>query len=83
MEVINFTTLRTNLKSVLDSVIDDNENVIINRGSKNAIMISLDEYNSWQETLHLLSTKANRERLDQALERDKKKKYLKKALIKE
>lgn len=77
MEAINFTTLRTNLKSVLDSVIDDNENVIINRGSKNAIIISLDEYNSWQETLHLLSTKANRERLDQALERDKKKRYLK------
>ncbi len=83
MEVINFTTLRTNLKSVLDSVIDDNENVIINRGSKNAIIISLDEYNSWQETLHLLSNKANRERLEQALERDKKKKYLKKDLIKE
>ena len=83
MEVLNYTTLRTNLKNVLDTVIDDNEMVIINRGSKNVVMISLDEYNSWQETLYLLSTKANRDRLEKALERDKKGVVLRNGLAKE
>lgn len=83
MDVLNYTTLRTNLKRVLDNVIDDNEMVIVNRGNKNVVIISLDEYNSWQETLHLLSTKTNRDRLEAALERDHNGIVLKHPLIKE
>jgi antitoxin YefM len=83
MNVLNYTNLRNKLKVVLDTVIDNNETVIINRGNKNAVIISLDEYNSWQETMYLLSTKANRDRLEQAIQRDQNNEYLKKDLIEE
>ena len=60
MIAVNFTEFRTNLKKFLDSVENDNEILIIKRGSgKGAVMISLDEYNSIMETVHLLSSKAN------------------------
>ncbi len=72
MEVLNYSTLRSNLKAVLDSVVDDHETVIINRGDDNAVIISLEEYNSWQETLHLLSSENNRKRLLEAIKRGKK-----------
>jgi antitoxin YefM len=72
MNVINFSEFRTNLKHNLDSVSEDNNIVIINRQKdKNVVLISLKEYNSLQETLHLLSTAKNRERLFEAIERDK------------
>ena len=60
MIAANFTEFRTNLKKFLDSVENNNEILIIKRGSgKGAVMISLDEYNSLMETIHLLSSKAN------------------------
>ena len=72
MQVINYSVFRSNLKSTLDSVTQDNEMVIINRSeNQNAVLISLKEYNAIQETLHLLSTKKNRQRLEKAIERDK------------
>jgi len=81
MEVLNYSTLRSNLKAVLDSVVDDHETVIINRGDDNAVIISLEEYNSWQESLHLLSTENNRKRLLAAIDRDKKGQFKKHKLI--
>jgi len=81
MEVLNYSTLRSNLKAVLDSVVDDHETVIITRGEDNAVIISLEEYNSWQETLHLLSTENNRKRLSEAIKRDKKGQFKKHKLI--
>jgi antitoxin YefM len=83
MNVLNYTSLRTKLKEVLDTVINDNETVVINRGSKNAVIISLDEYNSWMETMHLMSTKTNRDRLEIAIERDRKGQKTVKPLIKD
>ena len=35
---------------------------------KNVVVMSLEEYNSIQETLHLVSSKANQNRLDEAIE---------------
>jgi antitoxin YefM len=53
MEVINYSILRNNLKEVLDKVSEDKETYIVNRGSSNAVIISLDEYNSWKETMYV------------------------------
>jgi antitoxin YefM len=83
MEVLNYTTLRKNLKAILDSVVEDHETVIINRGNENAVLISLDEYNSWKETMYLLSTEANRRRLSNAIDRDKNNDYITSDLIEE
>ena len=71
MNVINFSEFRTHLKANLDSVSEDNELVIVNRQKdNNVVLISLKEYNSLQETLHLLSSAKNRERIFAAIDRD-------------
>ena len=68
MIAANFSEFRTKLKMYLDSVEDNNETLIVKRKSgKGAVMISLDEYNSIMETLHLLSSKANADRLYESI----------------
>jgi antitoxin YefM len=72
MQVINFSDFRNQLKANLDHVSQDNETVIVSRPrNENVVVISLREYNAMQETLHLLGTDKNRERLLTAVERDK------------
>jgi len=83
MEVINYSILRNNLKEVLDKVSEDHETYIVNRGNTNAVIISLDENNSWKKTLYLLSTEANRKSLEVAIERDKKGEFIVRDLIEE
>ena len=58
------------MKARLDQVSDDGDTVIINRSeNKNVVLISLREYNSLKETLHLLSSEKNRNRLIDAVDR--------------
>ena len=60
MIAANFSEFRNNLKKFLDAVEDDNEIIIVKRSKgKGAVLISLSEYNSLKETLHLLGTEAN------------------------
>jgi len=69
MIAANYSEFRTGLKSYLDSVEDNNETLIIKRKSgKGTVMISLDEYNSIMETLHLLSSKRNADRLYESIQ---------------
>ncbi len=75
MKVLNYKRFKTNLKKVLDTVIDDQETVIVNRGENNVVLLPLKEYNAWKETLYLLSSKQNRLRLEEAIERDRNRKY--------
>ena len=57
MRTANYSDLRGNLKSYIDSVIDDSETVIINRGKgTGVVMISLDEYNAIKETEYIMSS---------------------------
>ena len=68
MRAANFTEFRTKLKQFLDDVEKNNETLIIKRGSGNGtVLISLDEYNSWQETKYLMSTPNNQKRLLDAI----------------
>ena len=69
MIVANYSEFRKELKDYLDSVEFNNETLIIKRGSgKGAVLISLEEYNSIMETLHLLSSKKNAQRLYESIE---------------
>jgi len=64
MIAANYSEFRERLKKYLDDVEDNNETLIIKRKSgKGAVMISLDEYNSIMETMHLLKSKSNADRL--------------------
>ena len=83
MEVINYSILRNNLKEVLDRVSEDKETYIVNRGSSNAVIITLDEYNSWKETMYLMESESNRKRLEEAIEREKKGEFIIRDIIEE
>lgn len=64
MIAANFTEFRTQLKKYLDRVEENNDILIIKRATgKGAVLISLEEYNSMMETMHVLGSKANAERL--------------------
>lgn len=82
MKAANFTEFRTKLKQYLDEVEKNNETLIIKRGTGNgAVLISLDEFNSILETVHLLSTKANADRLYESMNQMKSGKTVRKKLI--
>lgn len=68
MIAANYSEFRTGLKKYLDSVENDNETLIIKRKTgKGTVLISLDEYNSLMETLHLLSSKKNADKLYESI----------------
>lgn len=68
METTNATELRKNLKVKLDAVSEDRQTLIIHRSAQeDVVMLPISEYNSWKETLYLLSTKANREHLEASI----------------
>lgn len=72
MIATNFSEFRTGLKGFLDCVEDNNETLIIKRKTgKGTVLISLDEYNSIMETMHLLSSKKNADRLYDSIEQMK------------
>lgn len=72
MIAANYSEFRTGLKNFLDQVEQENETLIIKRKSgKGAVVISLEEYNAIMETLHLLSSKKNADRLYESIEQMK------------
>ncbi len=72
MIAANFSEFRSKLKEFLDNVEDNNETIIIKRKTgKGSVIISLDEYNSIMETVHLLSTKSNADRLYESIKQMK------------
>ena len=84
MIAANYTEFRTGLKDYLDNVEFNNETLIIKRGSgKGTVLISLDEYNSIMETLHLMSSKKNIKRLFESIEQMKTGKRAQHKLVEE
>lgn len=82
MLAANFTEFRIGLKNFLDNVENNNETLIIKRGTgKGTVMISLSEYNSIMETVHLLSSKANADRLYESIKQMKERKVVRNNLI--
>lgn len=73
MLAANYSEFRGDLKKFLDNVEFNKETLIIKRGRGNGtVLLSLDEYNSLMETVHLLSTKANADHLYESIEQMKK-----------
>ncbi|MEP6982458.1 MAG: type II toxin-antitoxin system prevent-host-death family antitoxin [Sphingomicrobium sp.] len=69
MDVVTYSEARANLKDVMDRVVEDKTEVIVTRQKAEAVvMISLSEWNSISETMHLLSSPKNAERLRQSIE---------------
>ncbi|UZR30245.1 type II toxin-antitoxin system Phd/YefM family antitoxin [Methylococcus mesophilus] len=69
MKVVTYSHARNALKSVLDGVVQDADVTIISR--RDAVVMSLEHYNSMLETLYPMSTPANAAALARAIEQDK------------
>ncbi|MCL1074469.1 type II toxin-antitoxin system Phd/YefM family antitoxin [Shewanella dokdonensis] len=68
MRIVSFTEARNSLKSVLDGVVNDvDTTVITRRDAEDAVVMSLDYYNSLMETVHLLRSPANAEHLNRSI----------------
>jgi antitoxin YefM len=82
---MNATTVKEakkHLNRLIEQVNADAEPTIIcgDQGQK-AVLLSLEEFNSWQETLYLLSNPVNAERLRQSIAEAKAGKTLERELI--
>ncbi len=73
MEVISFGEAENNLKKVLDRVVDDVDYTIVTReDGENAVIMSLDYFNSLVETAYLLKSPANAAHLQRSIEQHQK-----------
>jgi antitoxin YefM len=82
MRVVNYTEFRNNLAESLNTVNDDGDIIVVSRSKgKTVVVMSLDEYNSMQETLYLSGTRTNRQKLDAAIDEMNKGKFIKRKLI--
>ena len=82
MRVVNFSDARDKLKSVIDQVIDDADyTVIARRDAPDAVVMSLDTFNSLMETVHLLKSPANAAHLARSIEQYRKGKVKPRGLV--
>ncbi|MDJ1181706.1 type II toxin-antitoxin system Phd/YefM family antitoxin [Roseofilum casamattae] len=72
------------LDGLIERAIADSEQIILctDKGDR-AVLMSLDEFNSWQETVYLLSNPANAAHLLNAIESAKAGEVVKRELIEE
>ena len=64
MDVVSYSDARANLKGVMDRVVDDRTHVVVTRQkAESVVMVSLSEWNAIEETMHLLTSPRNADRL--------------------
>lgn len=82
MIAANFSEFRTGLKTYLDRVEDENETLVVKRRKgKGSVVISIQEYNSLMETIYLLSSKKNSDRLFESIQQMKNGQVIKSELL--
>ena len=70
MKTMSYTESRARYAEVLDSVIDDREEVVITRaGHEPVVIVSLADFEALRETAYLMRSPANARRLLDAMER--------------
>ena len=83
MRIVTYSEARSSLKSVLDTVNEDADVTIISRrNGADAVVMSLDHYQSIMETLHLQSTPANAAAMARAVSQDRAGQAVRRELLK-
>jgi antitoxin YefM len=68
MDTISYSAFRSNLATTLDRVNDNHKPVMITRqNGKPAVVISLEDFQAYEETAYLMASPKNAERLNQAI----------------
>lgn len=68
MQTINYTDARNQLAGLMDSASRDREPITITRnGTGKVVMLAIEEYEAMETSLHLLSTRANANQIQQSL----------------
>lgn len=68
MDAISYSNFRSHLASTLDKVNDDHTPILITRqNGKTAVVISLDDFKSYEETAYLMASPKNAARLNLAI----------------
>ncbi len=84
MQITTYTSFRQNLKSFMESVSKTHAPLFVTRAnSDDVVVLAKSDYESMQETIHLLSNPNNANRLAMALEEYKQGKGQSKKLIEE
>ena len=82
MRVVNFSEARNSLKTIIDQVIDDADyTVIARRDAADAVVMSLETFNSLMETVHLLKSPANAAHLARSIEQYRQGKLTQQGLV--
>ncbi|OGT44689.1 MAG: prevent-host-death protein [Gammaproteobacteria bacterium RIFCSPHIGHO2_12_FULL_38_11] len=84
MENMTYSNFRSHLADALDRVVDDHQPILVTRQSgKPAVVMSLEDFKSYEETAYLMASANNATRLNQAIQQLEKKKGKIKGLIEE
>jgi antitoxin YefM len=68
MKVVTYSHLRQNLAKIMDQAADDHDPVIVTRANgKNAVLLSLEDFGSYEETRYLMASPANAKALNEAI----------------
>ena len=82
MRVVSFSEARNSLKSVLDYVVEDADYTIITRrDAEDAVIMSLEYFNSLLETVYLLKSPANAAHLERSIAQFKQGKVVDRDLV--
>jgi antitoxin YefM len=64
MVVATYSEARVHLAALMDRAVDDAETIrITRRGKPDVVLMAADEWEGWKETIYLLRSPANAERL--------------------
>ena len=68
MHALSYTSLRASLAKVLDRIQNDHMPVLITRqNGSNAVLMSEEDFRSYEETAHLMQSSANAQRLNESI----------------
>ncbi len=84
MQTMSYSAFRAKLAGTLDKVNEDHAPVTITRqNGKPAVVMSLEDFNSYEETAYLMASPKNAERLNQAISEIEAGKTIQRELIEE
>ena len=81
MRTVSYTKARNQLAQTMHDVCADHDPIVVTRQNhEDVVMMSLDDFNAWQETIYLLSSPENAKRLAESIAQAKAGKLKKRKL---